>query len=810
MGKEMKGKISNQGLKREYEWELDVLIPSPFLSPSPDALSKLLEAELDVISDISFSGYKKQGTELDPVHEDHLTLLPSSLGSTSLSISAEKENFNCIKTSTVLATKPVIPSMLSSSQHDRNYLQIDEWFKLGLISTTSQSPVDRPSASFNQLGDVWGFLEEIPDIILDDNESINSFSQEQQLAARAYPTIVVNEDQYRVEKNPKTAKPGSSTFCHVLGTTAQTFVESPRTCSSSDMEAMSRKSFSMSPAKILKANESPNSLQRLGGADPQGFITNYLPNIRGLPDKENHKGDSTSISSQWSTRIQSEDIESSCSDQESIVCNRQTITTSHDLSRSEPAVPRYAAKEKIRTFGDITLNSIEINLPETEQPSIDDGPTYIDSPGDKFIENIFQECNHNFSSSPTTSFVSHGSTNTPQSSHTTRSISLSSPGSANKRAASNKGGEDGDADEPDHDRGGHKRAKLASNERLMAVNQPGQRLACHLHISDRQRYCKNGTTGKKYETCSGPGWPKMHYLREPDRSRQHLGNSAGSVHKKIRCPRCLAPFKTATAVLKHQEAHPSECSQDQAHIDEDDISKESWVQIDRDISRQSFENLPMILREEIDLRVLENLDAYAPTEPVNIRKIELRKWYMPSVYDDDSLMPLSNAEHLIKTFKETVISGAERGDIDGITDENLEILQEYLRAAIHAASRTTQESPHFQSAKPPVEPITAGGLDNQDNPGPEWATDVVITTPAQAAMHQSVQEPPQAMTEVLRETAQIGEWDSFDIHNQTQFEEPANANHTVVENFPNSVDPFSEFGFDIDENEWERIMLGLQ
>ena len=117
--------------------------------------------------------------------------------------------------------------------------------------------------------------------------------------------------------------------------------------------------------------------------------------------------------------------------------------------------------------------------------------------------------------------------------------------------------------------------------------------------------------------------------RNSDRSsRQHLGNSAGSVHKKIRCPRCLAPFKTATAVLKHQEAHPSECLPEQAHLDEDDISKESWAQIDRDFSRQSFEKLPVVLREEIDLRVSENLDAYAPTEPINNRKAELRKWYM--------------------------------------------------------------------------------------------------------------------------------------------------------------------------------------
>ena len=98
-------------------------------------------------------------------------------------------------------------------------------------------------------------------------------------------------------------------------------------------------------------------------------------------------------------------------------------------------------------------------------------------------------------------------------------------------------------------------------------------------------------------------------------------------------------------------------------------------------------------------------------------------------------MPLSKAEHLIKTFKETVKSGAERGDIDGITNKNLKILQKYLRAAIHIASRTSQESLHFQSANPPIEPTAAGDLNNQEVPRAEWATDTRITMPAQADMY---------------------------------------------------------------------------
>jgi hypothetical protein len=65
------------------------------------------------------------------------------------------------------------------------------------------------------------------------------------------------------------------------------------------------------------------------------------------------------------------------------------------------------------------------------------------------------------------------------------------------------------------------------------------------------------------------------------------------------------------------------------------------------------------------------------------------------------------------------------------------------------------------------------------------------------------------MTEGLRETAQSVEWDTFDTHNQTQFEEPADATHTDLESSLNGVDMFPEFGFNFDEDEWERT-VGLQ
>jgi hypothetical protein len=108
--------------------------------------------------------------------------------------------------------------------------------------------------------------------------------------------------------------------------------------------------------------------------------------------------------------------------------------------------------------------------------------------------------------------------------------------------------------------------------------------------------------------------------------RQHLGNSASSVHKKIRCPHCLKLFKTAAAVLKHQEGdcpgfeHPDQ--------EPDDICKEEWAKIERDVSRSGFEKLPLSDRQSIDQWVLNNLEFYAPNETMETRKGELRKWYI--------------------------------------------------------------------------------------------------------------------------------------------------------------------------------------
>jgi hypothetical protein len=114
----------------------------------------------------------------------------------------------------------------------------------------------------------------------------------------------------------------------------------------------------------------------------------------------------------------------------------------------------------------------------------------------------------------------------------------------------------------------------------------------------------------------------------PDLCRQHLGNAASSVHKKIRCPRCSKPFKTAKAVLKHQDAFPPQCLGSSFNEEDDDIDKIIWGNIDEDISRQGFERMPQSLRDEIDHWVVEALDDLATNELVESRKWELRKWNM--------------------------------------------------------------------------------------------------------------------------------------------------------------------------------------
>lgn len=114
-------------------------------------------------------------------------------------------------------------------------------------------------------------------------------------------------------------------------------------------------------------------------------------------------------------------------------------------------------------------------------------------------------------------------------------------------------------------------------------------------------------------------------------SRQHLGNSASSIHKRIRCPRCSKGFKTASAVLKHQDAAPLEYIpnfEQPAVSDQEDIDKYTWGKIEDEISRRGFGRLPQSERDDIDHWVLKNLENNTPIQAVEERKWELRKWNM--------------------------------------------------------------------------------------------------------------------------------------------------------------------------------------
>jgi len=117
-------------------------------------------------------------------------------------------------------------------------------------------------------------------------------------------------------------------------------------------------------------------------------------------------------------------------------------------------------------------------------------------------------------------------------------------------------------------------------------------------------------------------------LRLMEHCRQHLADSASSIHKKRRCPRCLNPFTTNTAVVEHQKAHRSGCEQ-QLVQDSDEISDLTWDGIKSDVSKfGSFKRLPAPLRQTIDLWVQDNLYSYAPNDTLPKRQGELRKWYM--------------------------------------------------------------------------------------------------------------------------------------------------------------------------------------
>ncbi|KAE8443600.1 hypothetical protein EG329_001533 [Mollisiaceae sp. DMI_Dod_QoI] len=389
-----------------------------------------------------------------------------------------------------------------------------------------------------------------------------------------------------------------------------------------------------------------------------------------------------------------------------------------------------------------------------------------DNGGEAFLEITFQEHGKYASRSPTTSIVSHGSGNNS-------SLNTTPVSSLNSSAYNSRGASSGqrrrrsidEEDDPNQPNRPWKRQRPGPNDTIERSLQQGRRLACPFNLRDERKYSKNMLTGKKkYETCSGPGWFTMHHLK------QHLGNSASSVHKKIRCPHCLKPFKTATAVLKHQEGdcsgfeHPGQ--------EADDICKEEWTKIERDVSRSGFEKLSLSKRQAIDQWVLKNLEFYAPNETMETRRSELRKWYIAwgilftelppahpfyEVYQE--VLP-SNTSLLIRTFKELVEAGVQKGEIDGITDENLEKLQKCLRTAIHRASKDCQQTHNTRL--------------REDFPGVS-------------------QEPPFAgaagPSEAIVPPGQHSQWDTFDTHTQSQ-------NHSQIKELNPTLDIFSTDNID--------------
>ncbi|KAH7327062.1 hypothetical protein BKA65DRAFT_480782 [Rhexocercosporidium sp. MPI-PUGE-AT-0058] len=283
----------------------------------------------------------------------------------------------------------------------------------------------------------------------------------------------------------------------------------------------------------------------------------------------------------------------------------------------------------------------------------------IESPSEKFVGDIFQEHYDQPLSSPASSFTSHGSENTHSSSSSEPEIwTPTSHRVPRKRTDKNN-----EEDEDDNESWGYKKPKvgLSKGPQSNLTKTTGRRLACLFHISNSEKYCKNGTTCIKYNSCSGPGFPEWHYLK------------------------CLEPFKTANAALKHMQSEPSKCPRHQTCVVEEDIDQQTWTKIDQEVSRQGFAALPELVSQTIKDMVERNVVAYAPEKPLETRKAEL-------IYDNETSMSVTKTSRLVKTFKETVETCIEAGEIEGINEDTLEKLQECLRTAIKTSSRNSQET----------------------------------------------------------------------------------------------------------------------
>lgn len=145
-------------------------------------------------------------------------------------------------------------------------------------------------------------------------------------------------------------------------------------------------------------------------------------------------------------------------------------------------------------------------LPRNKSKSTGD-PQLLENPREteNFLEQVFNESASFMSCSGTASF-----TTTPPSSFPSRTDgALGSTSFTKRRRLSNEE----EWDEPKRPR---KQKRPKPDDRTdKGLRQ--RRLACHFHLFDQQKYCKNNLTGKKYETCSGPGSMTMHYLKSVKR-----------------------------------------------------------------------------------------------------------------------------------------------------------------------------------------------------------------------------------------------------------------------------------------------------
>jgi len=137
----------------------------------------------------------------------------------------------------------------------------------------------------------------------------------------------------------------------------------------------------------------------------------------------------------------------------------------------------------------------------------------VESPSEKFLDDLFLEYGDQISSSPASSFISHGSENTQSSSSSPPNISTPSTSSTSKREALRKRVGKNNEDENNGENRGYKKPKLGPTRGPHRGKISGRRLACPFHIFDSEKYCKNSTTRTKYNTCSGPGFLEWHYLK---------------------------------------------------------------------------------------------------------------------------------------------------------------------------------------------------------------------------------------------------------------------------------------------------------